>query len=39
MAAAQARSWLGGSPSRLRAADVAAGLVMIALGGWLLLSG
>jgi threonine/homoserine/homoserine lactone efflux protein len=39
MAAAWARSWLGGSPSRLRTADVAAGLVMIALAGWLLLSG
>ncbi len=37
MAAGQARSWLGGSVSRLRAANVAAGLVMIALGGLLLL--
>ena len=39
MAAGQARSWLGGSVSRLRAANVAAGLVMIALGGLLLLPG
>jgi threonine/homoserine/homoserine lactone efflux protein len=39
MAAGQARSWLGGSVSRLRAANVAAGLVMIALGGLLLVPG
>jgi threonine/homoserine/homoserine lactone efflux protein len=39
MAAGQARSWLRGSVSRLRAANVAAGLVMIALGGLLLLPG
>jgi len=39
MVAGQARSWLGGSVGRLHAASVAAGLVMIVLGGLLLLPG